>query len=491
MKRKILASAFLVAGLFVACALVIPCGCSKKKDKLFWFPLQPEIENINSVSDPATIVGVSIEINGVNFGEFAGVVKFEQGTNFIEVVPDDSGWTDTSIIVTVPGSGSENEFDIPGTLLVSVITAGGISNAVELDLVEIPTFNPNNLVWEQAASLPEAKTGLKAAVIKCDENSAFIYVSGGQTDAADINEVLYLTNTVDNDSFTAGNSWDFATPLPAPRAFHAMVSAEAANSPVPPGAAFLYVIGGQENASDAPGGTANVFYAPVNPDGSLGNWAETSPLPDARIGHTAAVAKGNIYVVGGLDVDGNATDRVFFAPINPDGSLGAFSLATSSLREAVGFHASFTFGSKLYVLGGLNSSSTDPNDYSIGGATHDVNFAPLLAFDVGAFTNTTQLNKARKKHIVMNAFGQVMFGEGVFPGGPTVTELWVTFIQENGTFDVWNALTNLNSPNASVFNCAAAVSPIYPEGGGPRFFIIGGMDKTGVRRSEVYVNNAP
>jgi len=69
--------------------------------------------------------------------------------------------------------------------------------------------------------------------------------------------------------------------------------------------------------------------------------------------------------------------------------------------------------------------------------------------------------------------------------------MWVTFINEDGTLDDWNALTNFNAPNAAVFNCAAAVSPIYPVNGGPRFFLIGGMDKSGVRQSAVYMNTAP
>jgi hypothetical protein len=63
-------------------------------------------------------------------------------------------------------------------------------------------------------------------------------------------------------------------------------------------------------------------------------------------------------------------------------------------------------------------------------------------------------------------------------------------VQPDGDLGSWNGLSG-TAPAANIFNCAGATSPIFPENGGARFFVIGGMDSTGTRQSAVYVNTAP
>jgi len=151
--------------LFSLCWVLILSGCSNGGGKKKETPL-PVIEDINSATDPKSPTGVAIEINGTYFGSSPGYVRFEEGTNIADVVPDSSGWSDDGIIVVVPSSGSEGAFSVPGTVTVYVIRADSQkSNGVELDLVDVPPFNPSNMEWGSSTLLPSANAGLKAVAV--------------------------------------------------------------------------------------------------------------------------------------------------------------------------------------------------------------------------------------------------------------------------------------------------------------------------------------
>ncbi|MHC4778808.1 MAG: hypothetical protein ACYTFG_09560, partial [Planctomycetota bacterium] len=181
---------------------------------------------------------------------------------------------------------------------------------------------------------------------------------------------------------------------------------------------------------------------------------------------------------------------IFQADIQPDGTLGPFTTSARTLPTAVGSFSAFAFGGNLYVIGGETVLSIDPNDTtSLGSDSRDVDYAPITRGDVGAFLATTKLGKERKKHVTWNAFGQVIVGEGNYGGSGS--EMTRNDIQPDGSLGSWNGLTGGTAPSANVQNAAAVLSPISPQGGGPRFFLIGGDDLAGNALSTVWVNTAP
>jgi len=80
-------------------------------------------------------------------------------------------------------------------------------------------------------------------------------------------------------------------------------------------------------------------------------------LPKPMWDHASAVWKGYLYVAGGhSSCDGSSdcgfTNKVYYAPLNPDGSIGAFKAATPLPKYLRG-HSLVVYNDYLYIMGGI------------------------------------------------------------------------------------------------------------------------------------------
>ena len=478
-------------GVVAALAFLVGCGSSTR------LPV-PSVLNVNNSTNPSSPVGLPIEINGSGFLGSPGQVVFTQSSTGIKatVVPNASGWSDTGIVVTVPAGSGTNSFTLPGTIEVTVVTKGGTSNVVKVDLVQTLTFDVNNVAWFTTSPLPSALTGLRAVAVPVNDATAYVVVTGGYDGT--VNTANVFSNTIAVDG-TLGTSWQSITtaPLPLSRAHHGMAEADPGNSLVPADKRFIYVIGGQENSTDTPGGTNTVFIASVDPTtGGVGAWAQLPTiLPESLVGPAVAIFNGYIYVVGGLRSDGTPSPNVYSAPVKSDGTLGAWTTSTNPYPVGISFATAFGFAGKLYVLDGDINSSMAPNQQSNSGVK-DVRFATARNGLVGNWTATSQTIKSRDKHITWTAFGQVIDAEGVYPGSPGSMELERSVVQSDNTLGSFNGITSsVNQIGANVYNAAALVSPLQSPTATPRFLLLGGQQfattPPGALSSTVYYNNAP
>jgi len=481
--------------MMTAGAFLSGCGGSSKE------PV-PSIQNINSSTTPTSPVNLPIEINGTGFQAAPGKVVFTQGSISATVVPSAGGWSDTGIVVVVPDGNGTTKFTLPGTVSVTVVTSGGTSNAVNLNLIQTLSFSPSNIVWTTTMALPKALAGLRAIVVPGSTSStAFAIVAGGYDGTANSNVSYSINLNPDGTVGSATNTaWTTITtnPLPETRAHHAIAEADPTNSLVATNARYVYVIGGQELSTDGPGGTNTIFMASVDPTaGTVGTWtALTSTLPQQLLGVSATVYNGYLYVAGGLTTGALPSNAAYSAPINTDGTLGTWTTATNALPTATAFGTMFAFGGKLYFINGDPNNSTTPNDQDMG--TNNVYLASALRGKVGTWTlNSSLTSKGRNKGILFAAFGQIIDGEGIYNGSPGSSEFERSTVNADGTLASWNGLTGSNVPSANVYNAAAFVSPLISPAQTPRFLLLGGQAFTGTSgpggalSSSVYVNSAP
>jgi N-acetylneuraminic acid mutarotase len=192
---------------------------------------------------------------------------------------------------------------------------------------------------------------------------------------------------------------------------------------------YLYVIGG---------GTYNllnidtVYYAPINSDGTIGAWNTTTVIlgPGERF-HTSIAYNGYLYVIGGYDTD--PVNTVYYAPINSDGTVGAWSRTT--VIPAVRYlHTSVVYNGYLYVIGG---------NFGVGVPVDTVYYALINADGtIGAWNTTTVIPAVRGDHtsVVYNGYLYVIGGSSA---AATVDTVYYAPINANGTIGTWNTTTVL------------------------------------------------
>jgi hypothetical protein len=122
---------------------------------------------------------------------------------------------------------------------------------------------------------------------------------------------------------------------------------------------IIHLAGGIKNGGVI---SRDVLYSIVTPDGSLGAWSTTTPLPAPRYGHSVTRLDDYLIVAGGRD--GPFERTVWVGRVETDGSVPLWNIATPLPEPRVG-HSAFTYENHLCLTGG-----TTPTLY--GGTTDTV-----------------------------------------------------------------------------------------------------------------------
>ncbi len=257
-------------------------------------------------------------------------------------------------------------------------------------------------------------------------HEGYMYIMGGNNTASQ-NTIAYAR--INNGGPGSLNPWASTTGLGAVRK---MAASAAYNG-------YVYILGGEDDSATQ---YADVRYAKINADGSLGTWITTAPnFTTVRSQHQALAYKGFLYVLGGITSGSTGLNDVQFAQINSDGSIGGWQATTSFTGFRNNFGAAVYEG-YMYVLGGTN-----------GGYLSDVQYAPINpSGSVGTWASTTSLPSARFGMAVIVQNGYLYSIGGATTGGTAVATVEYAPINLNGTIGSWVATTGL--PSARQFNSA-------------------------------------
>jgi hypothetical protein len=208
---------------------------------------------------------------------------------------------------------------------------------------------------------------------------------------------------------------------------------------------YLYAVGGYGATYQT-----TVQYAKLNVDGSVGTWSTTTALPGARGYVEAAVSNGYIYAIGGT-TGGATQSTIYFAKLNPDGTVGAWN-STTSLPVALNAMNVAVSNGYIYIMGGNNGTSNVTNTY----------YAPLLADGgIGSFTGGTALPASISQSGVVVANGNVYIVGG-FNGTSAVNTVYYTSLNPStGAYGgTWNSASTLPS-GMSAYPAVAMNGSIY------------------------------
>ena len=310
--------------------------------------------------------------------------------------------------------------------------------------VQYAAINANGTVssWTATTGFPTTRA-LHASVV----NNGNLYVIGGYNGAY-LNDVHYAAI---NANGTIG-TWVATTSFPTARADHASVVYNG----------YLYITGGYSSSY-----LNDVHYAPINAYGSVGSWTATTSFTTARRAHTSLAYNGYLYLIGGRWASGYLND-VRYAPINGDGTIGAWIVTTSFTSGRSG-HTSVIYNGYLYVIGGWNNS-----------AFNDVQYAPINANGtVGTWTATTSFATARHGHtsVINNGYLYVIGGNS---GSGYLSDVQYAPINANGTVGTWATTTSL--PGIRSYHTSVAYSGYL--------YVIGGYNGTNLNDVRYAVMNA-
>ena len=214
--------------------------------------------------------------------------------------------------------------------------------------------------WTTGTSIPAALAQSQAIVTK-DR----VYLLGGYDNSAYVATVY--TAPINSDG-TLG-TWTTGTSLPGPLGqSQAVVTKDR-----------VYLLGGYNNSAYV----ATVYTAPINSDGTLGAWTTGTSLPGALGDSQAIVTKDRVYLLSGYNGTAFAA-TVYTAPINSDGTLGAWTTGTS-LPGALGRSQAVVTKDRVYLLGG-NTGSPSSVVYTApfsGGGANDYMASGYLAETAG------------------------------------------------------------------------------------------------------------
>lgn len=192
-------------------------------------------------------------------------------------------------------------------------------------------INPDGSLgaWQTTTSLPAACGWFTA-----DATSDHIYVCGGWNLSGLTNAVYYAPL----DTSGAIGAWTATTALPVALYTQGGIRIDSC----------VYIVGGSLGISGPV--VADVRYARIQPDGSLGDWDATSSLPQALRIMGVVTHDTFVYSVGGRGSDGTARNVVYYAARSDDGELGAWT-ATTSLPNLMDGLTCCIAGERIYALG--------------------------------------------------------------------------------------------------------------------------------------------
>jgi N-acetylneuraminic acid mutarotase len=214
--------------------------------------------------------------------------------------------------------------------------------------------------WGSTTALPVALYQATSVVY-----NGYVYEIGGQNSAGNAVATSYYAPL--SSSGTIG-SWTTTTSIP--------VALYGATSVVYNG--YVYEIGGQNSAGNA---VATSYYAPLSSSGTIGSWTTTTALPEVTYYASSVIYNGYLYEMGGKPTTSSNYANVYYAPLNANGTIGSWT-ASDALPIPVRSLSAIAYDGYLYAFGG----------YSAGAAQSSVYYAPISANGtIGAWTLTTAL----------------------------------------------------------------------------------------------------
>lgn len=209
---------------------------------------------------------------------------------------------------------------------------------------------------------------------------------------------------------------------------------------------YVYLIGGYVAGTSA---VAAVRRAPINSDGTLGAWVSSTSLPSQLMATCVFATKTKVFVLGGSNFT-TPQSLVYSASINSDGTLGSWNTETS-LPSILVYSSVVVTKNRVYLVGGRVSGAYTSNVYT----------APInIDGTIGSWSSAASLPGAIGASQVVTTKNRVYVLGGNDAVGNVVSTVYTAPINTDGTLGTWATGTSLPGP-ASISQAIVTSSKVY------------------------------
>lgn len=354
------------------------------------------------------------------------------GTGGIQLLPMGltSEWTDD---YHLPAPRAELAAVSYGNILYA-IGGTGIDTLRHAEIFSATTYITGGIKssgWETPTTMPTALSGI-AAAISTTTTGGYLYIAGGYDIINPFNPINVPTSTISYRQITTGGGftdvWHSVYNALPNPIYYASTVIRNGN---------LYVVGGIDNEGNI---NSNLYRFSINPlNGSLGGViTETNQLNIARHSAPATIwTDGNgidhLYVLGGQTTGNSTLVSVEQAPFQSNNAIGPFTNAiTDQLLSTLTAHGAVQSNGRMFVTGGQEGSSRVPTT-TVNSALIDPN-SNLHLWGSNAWVVSTPLLHPRSYHgTAINSGGEIYviggYGDSAFGEG-------------DGTATVYHGSTN-------------------------------------------------
>ena len=211
---------------------------------------------------------------------------------------------------------------------------------------------------------------------------------------------------------------------------------------------YIYVAGGCTSATDCTTAINTVSYAPIDVNGALGTWSNTTgtwPSGAVRTWGKLEAAGGTLYYIGGQSSTATDERSEIYYGTPSSGDVATWAAASNALPSARTKFGATVWNDRIYVVGGLNSSAAP---------TATVYVSPQLSSggDITSawLTTSTSFDVARSE-LTAVAYANNLYIFGGYDGTNYLSDSQYTQIissddATNGTVGSWTFSTSLPMP---------------------------------------------
>lgn len=226
----------------------------------------------------------------------------------------------------------------------------------------------------------------------------------------------------------------------------------------------LYTAGGCISAEDCTDAINTVSSAPIDVNGNLGAWTNTTNLPADRAWGKLLTAGGSLYYVGGQsDSSTDYRNNIYYATPAANGTVSSWGSASSGLPQARTKFGATSWNNRLYIVGGEGTGTG-----CSGNVCNNVFVSPQLNSGgniSGSWSNSTGINVGRSGTAVA-AYANNLYIFGGYDGAGNYhsDSQYAQINASNGLIGDWTFSSSL--PQANAFgNAFAANGYMYLVGG--------------------------